>query len=120
MTNIGETTYILRVKIFKFCSKKLLAPSQEHYIKKIFERFIMTDCKPKDTLIAKGQFFSLDICPKTPQEKERMASVRYANVIGSLMYAIICTRPNISYIVGLVSRYQLILIRSIKVLSKEF
>ena len=46
------------------------------------------------------------MCPKTPQEKERMPRVPYANVIGSLMYVMMCTRPDISYVIGLVSRYQ--------------
>ena len=45
------------------------------------------------------------MCPKT-QEKERMARVPYTNAIGSLMYATMCTNPDISYVVGLVSRYQ--------------
>ncbi|KAE8664469.1 hypothetical protein F3Y22_tig00112762pilonHSYRG00050 [Hibiscus syriacus] len=38
-------------------------------------------------------------------EREYMAKVPYANVVGSLMYAMVCTRPNISQAVGFVSRY---------------
>ncbi|KAH9685886.1 hypothetical protein KPL70_014146 [Citrus sinensis] len=106
MKDMGKASYILRVKIFGDCSRKLLAPSQEPYNKKILERFNMVVCKPMDTPIAKGQSLSLDMCPKTPQEKERISRVPYANAIGSLMYAMMCTRPDISYVGGLVSRYQ--------------
>ncbi|XP_074271684.1 secreted RxLR effector protein 161-like [Silene latifolia] len=35
-----------------------------------------------------------------------MSKVPYANAIGSLMYAMLCTRPDICYAVGLVSRFQ--------------
>ena len=35
-----------------------------------------------------------------------MTRVLYSNAIGSLMYAMMCTRPNIYYAMGLVSRYQ--------------
>ncbi|RVW25325.1 hypothetical protein CK203_116039 [Vitis vinifera] len=35
-----------------------------------------------------------------------MQSVPYASVVGSLMYAILCTRPDICFKVGKVSRYQ--------------
>ena len=35
-----------------------------------------------------------------------MSKVPYASVIGSLMYVMMCTRPDICYAVGLVSRYQ--------------
>ena len=35
-----------------------------------------------------------------------MEKIPYANVVGSLMYVMLCTRPDISYAVGMVSRYQ--------------
>ena len=66
----------------------------------------MHNCKPIDTPIAKNERLSLDMCPKTQDEKEKMACVPYANAFGSLMYAMICTRPDICYVVGLVSRFQ--------------
>ena len=46
------------------------------------------------------------MCPKTQDEKEKMARVPYANAVGRLMYAMMCTRPDICYVVGLVSRFQ--------------
>ena len=35
-----------------------------------------------------------------------MAGVPYASAVGSLMYAMLCTRPDIYFVVGMVSRYQ--------------
>ena len=35
-----------------------------------------------------------------------MKTVSYASTVGSLMYVMLCTRPNICYLVGIVSRYQ--------------
>ena len=35
-----------------------------------------------------------------------MEKVPYASLVGSLIYVILCTRPDISYAVGMVSRYQ--------------
>lgn len=66
----------------------------------------MHNCKPIDTPIAKNESLSLDMCPKTQDEKEKMPHVPYANAVGSLMYAMMCTRPAIGYAVGLVSRFQ--------------
>ncbi|XP_071909786.1 secreted RxLR effector protein 161-like [Coffea arabica] len=34
-----------------------------------------------------------------------MAKVPYANAVGSLMYALVCTRPDISQAVSMVSRF---------------
>ena len=35
-----------------------------------------------------------------------MRRVPYASAVGSLMYAMLCTKPDICYAVGIVSRYQ--------------
>ena len=49
---------------------------------------------------------SLDDYPKTSEEKVYMEKVPYALTMGSLMYAMLCTRLDICYTVGIVSRYQ--------------
>ena len=62
--------------------------------------------KPVDTPVEKGLTLSPDQCPKTDKEKERMNNVLYASAVGSLMYAMFCTRLDICFAVGLVSHYQ--------------
>lgn len=48
---------------------------------------------------------SIDQCPSTDVERTYMNSIPYANIIGSLMYVMVCIRPDIAYAVSLVSRY---------------
>ncbi|XP_043717750.1 secreted RxLR effector protein 161-like [Telopea speciosissima] len=50
--------------------------------------------------LSKSQF------PQTFEDVKAMKRVPYASVIGNLMYAMLCTRPDICYIVGIMSRYQ--------------
>ena len=45
-------------------------------------------------------------CPKTSAEIERMRGIPYASAVGSLMYAMLCTRSDICFAVGMVSKYQ--------------
>ena len=45
-----------------------------------------------------------DVTPPE-EDKEYMAKVPYASAIGSLMYAMVCTRPDIGHAVGVVSRF---------------
>ena len=66
----------------------------------------MQGCKPIDTPIEKSDTLSLDMCLKTQEEKEKMARVPYSSAIESLMYAMMCTRTDICYVVGLVSWFQ--------------
>ena len=106
MKDMGEAAYILGVQILRNRATKLLALSQETYIDKILERFHMKDAKPMNTPIAHNAKISEAMCPQNPQEKHEMEQVPYSSAIGSLMYAMMCTRPDISQAVGLLARYQ--------------
>ena len=66
----------------------------------------MQDSKPMDTPVDKSLSLSRDMCPKTLEEKEKISRVPYANFVGSLMYVMMCTHPDICYVIGLVNRYQ--------------
>ena len=103
MKDMGEAEFILNVKIQRDRSKRLLSLSQESYVEKVLERFNMSTCKPIDTPVAKGEH--LKVCSLTPEEKQKMTRIPYASAVGSLIYVMICTRPDIAYVVGLVSRY---------------
>ena len=65
----------------------------------------MHDCRPDDTPVAKGDKFNLSQCPKNNFEIQEMQWIPYASAIGSLIYAQVCTRPDIAYIVGMLGRY---------------
>jgi len=45
-------------------------------------------------------------CPKNDLERKQMENIPYASIVGSLMYAQTCTRPDISFTVGMLGRYQ--------------
>ena len=61
--------------------------------------------KPISTLLAFHFKLSAQLSPSTDAEREYMLQVPYSNAVGSLMYAMVCTRPNISHAVGIVSRF---------------
>eukprot|EP00253_Pinus_taeda_P003020 PITA_03020 len=46
-----------------------------------------------------------ELCPKTQEEEEDISRVPYASAVGSLMYAMVCTRPDIAHAVGVLSRF---------------
>ena len=65
----------------------------------------MQDSKKGFTPFRYGINLSHNQCPKTTEEKEYRKTISYASVVSSLMY-MICTRQDICYSVGIVSRYQ--------------
>ena len=70
----------------------------------------MQHCKSIDTPIGEGEGegegLSWRMCPKTSQEEEYMRKTPYTSVVGSLMYTMMYIRPNICFVVSMVSRYQ--------------
>ena len=84
----------------------MLGLSQATCIDKILVKFAMHNSKKRLLPFRHGVPLSKEQCPKTIKEERRMKAVPYASAVGSLMYAMVCTRPDIYYVIGMVSRYQ--------------
>ena len=69
-------------------------------------RFNMNEAKPVSTLLGIHFKLSKEQSRKTEEERDHMSKVLYALAIGSLMYAMVCTRPDIAHAVGVVSRFK--------------
>ncbi|KAM1627938.1 hypothetical protein COP1_016316 [Malus domestica] len=106
MKDLGEAHYVLGIEIVRDRQKKLLGLSQKGYIERVLSRFNMESCNKADVPVNKGDKFSRDQCPKSEHEIESMKMRPYASLVGSLMYANICTRPDLAFIVGLLGRFQ--------------
>ncbi|GJZ80349.1 hypothetical protein Tco_0645343 [Tanacetum coccineum] len=53
-----------------------------------------------------GIKISKDLCPKTDDEPDKISRVPYASAIGLIMYAMTCTRHDVSFALSMVSRHQ--------------
>eukprot|EP00253_Pinus_taeda_P030362 PITA_30362 len=67
--------------------------------------FDFEDSKPVRVPILVGVTLSIEQCPKAEEEEEDMSRVPYSSAIGSLTYAMVCTRPDIAHVVGVLSRF---------------
>ncbi|RVW26309.1 Retrovirus-related Pol polyprotein from transposon TNT 1-94 [Vitis vinifera] len=105
MKDLGNASFVLGIQIHRDRLRGILGLSQKAYIDKGLSRFDMSNCALRDTLVAKGDKFSLHQCPKNELEKKDMERFPYASAVGSLMYAQVCTRSDIAYIVGMLGRY---------------
>ena len=106
MKDLGEDVYILGIKIYRGRSKRLIGLSQSTYIDKVLNRFSMQDSKRGFLPMSHSVQLSKTQCPSTTDERSIMSRVPYASAIGSIMYAMLCTRPDVSYALSVTSRYQ--------------
>ena len=105
MKDLGPKRQILGMEILRDKKAKKLWLSQEKYIERILERFNIKHVKPVSTPL--GAHFKLrkKSCFSSKKEKKDIASTIYSSTVRSLMYAMVCTRPNIAHAVGVVSRF---------------
>ncbi|KAD3067741.1 hypothetical protein E3N88_35621 [Mikania micrantha] len=106
MKDLGEASYVIGIEIHRNRSIGTLGLSQKAYIERILKRFNMQQCSPSVAPVVKGDNFGSYQCPKSEAEIDQMRLIPYASVVGSLMYAQVCTRPDIAYITGMLGRYQ--------------
>ncbi|GJT63136.1 hypothetical protein Tco_1006669 [Tanacetum coccineum] len=66
----------------------------------------MENSKKRNIPLHHGIKISKDLCPKTDEEPYKMSRVLYVSAIGSIMYAMMCTRPDVSFDLSMVSRHQ--------------
>ena len=65
----------------------------------------MKNSKPVSILLAGHFKLSKRLWPSTEKENGEMSIIPDSSAIGSLMYAMVCTRPDISHAIGVVSRF---------------
>ncbi|KAL8161807.1 hypothetical protein V2J09_013296 [Rumex salicifolius] len=106
MKDMGQASYVIGIEIFRNRSQGWLSLSQKGYINKVLERYKMEKCSAGLVPIQKGDKFSKMQCPRNELEQKEMDRIPYALVVGSLNYVQTCTRPYISFAVGMLGRYQ--------------
>ena len=47
-----------------------------------------------------------EFCASTPAEVVRMSKVPYTSAVGSIMYAVKCTRPDVAFAQNITSQFQ--------------
>ncbi|GKB29982.1 zinc finger, CCHC-type containing protein [Tanacetum coccineum] len=96
MKDMGEPDVILGIKIKR--ENKGIVIIQSHYIEKILKKFNREDCSLVSTLIDSVE----KLKPNTGKPVDQL---EYSRAIGSLVYAMTSTRPDIAYAVGRLSRF---------------
>jgi hypothetical protein len=79
--------------------------SQERYVHEIAARYGLSDAKHARTPLSSSVRLTKDDCPQTDEERRAMEGVPYASLLGSLMFAMLATRPDIAFAVGSLSKF---------------
>lgn len=98
MKDCGAAKICLGLEISRCRTSRTLHVCQGRYAEKVLQRFGMSDSKPVVT--------PMDVqLEHNALEGERCDETLYRQAIGSLMYLMIGTRPDIAFVVGRLSQY---------------
>ena len=108
MRDLGEAKYILGIEIKRNRKLQTISLFQSQYSRTVLERTGMSTCKHVWAPMAHNSQLSV-----TDPEDDRIipeqiiegCQVSYLTIIGSLMYLMLGTRPDIAYAVGTLSRF---------------
>lgn len=98
MKDLGRPSTYLGMNVILEDGK--ISLSQKKYLMDLLQKFNMSECNPAET--------PMDISFEIPMEpsSDKTLESRCRQLVGSLMYAVMCTRPDLAFTVGYLSRYQ--------------
>jgi len=105
LTHEGDLHFILGMEVIRDRMVRMLQVKQERYIKDVLKRFDMMDCAISMTPAEPGLKLTTEMCPTEYADKEVMKSRPYRELVGSLLYLSVCTRPDITQAVSVLTRY---------------
>ncbi|CAI7806186.1 unnamed protein product [Closterium sp. NIES-53] len=100
MKDLGDLKHYLGMEITRDRQARTISLSEEFYIDNVLKRFEIELCTPVATPLPLQHLLTAPAVP-TPEA----CSEPYPELIGSLMYAMMCTRPDLAYPVSVLSRY---------------
>lgn len=108
MRDLGAASFLLGIEIKRNRTNRTISLSQGQYIDKVLEHCGMQDCNPSQTPMATHPHITSDD-PEDNTVHQTLTigtkSVLYPTIIGSLMYAMLGTHPDLAYVVGVLGRY---------------
>ena len=85
-------------------SRRTITLSQSRYVKEVLSRFDTSTLRPARTPMDEHKQLMIEQ-DLSKQDLERVNQSRYLQAVGSLMYLMVCTRPDLAFSVGVVSRF---------------
>ncbi|KAL2465401.1 Reverse transcriptase Ty1/copia-type domain-containing protein [Abeliophyllum distichum] len=105
MKDLGNAKRILGMEIIRNKDLLELKLNQTPYIHKILDRFAMSNAKEVNIPLGNHFIISKDNCPKSKEQLAEMKNVPYSNAIGSIIYSMVCTKPDVAHSISVLSSY---------------
>ena len=101
MKDLGYISNFLGIHFTQ--TENTVSLDQSSYLNRVLHKFDMIECKPRNTPCEKdiNAFYNNPNKPKAKQKSSKL----FREIVGSLIYAMLCTRPDISWIITKLSQH---------------
>ena len=104
--DVGETEYFLGMRVQQDLQIGTIRLTQRPYWEHVLTRFHMDNVTPRNTPLPVGIILENNMSPKSDSEKKEMDGKPYRSLLGSVMWGQLATRPDLSFSVSLLARFQ--------------
>jgi len=104
--DVGETEYFLGMRVQQDLKSGTIRLTQRPYWEHVLARFHMDKITPRNTPLPIGIILDTNMSPKTDSEKKEMDDKPYRSILGSVMWGQLATRPDLSFSISLLARFQ--------------
>jgi hypothetical protein len=104
--DVGNTHRLLGMRVDQDLEAGTVTLSQRAYFEKMLTDFGLENVKLRSTPLPVGIVLDSTMSPTTPEDRALMVGKPYREVVGSVMWGQLATRPDLSYPVSIFSRFQ--------------
>jgi len=104
--DVGRIEYFLGMRVQQDINLGTIRLTQRPYWEHVLNQFELTNVTLRNTPLPVGLTLDQNMSPKTESEKQYMRDKPYRPVLRSVMWGQLATRPDLSFAVSLLSRFQ--------------
>src|SRR6266545_4359138 len=104
--DVSDNDYFLGMRVQQDLTRGTIRLTQRPYWEHVLNRFDLTNITPRNIPIPVGLTLDQSMSPKTESERNMMSNKPYRPILGSVMWGQLATRPDLSFAVSLLSRFQ--------------
>src|SRR5277367_6413321 len=104
--DVGENEYFLGMRVQQDLGIGTIRLTQRPYWEHVVNRFCLEHITPRNTPLPAGIQLDSNMSPKTDSERKAMDDKQYRSILGSVMWGQLATRPDLSFSVSLLARFQ--------------
>ncbi|KPJ07592.1 Copia protein [Papilio machaon] len=99
--DLGDINYCIGIHVQRDRKNGIIYLDQKKYIQEVLYKYGMSDCKSVKTPMDTNVTFEHDTLDKS----STLSDVPYQEIVGCLLYISQITRPDISFVIGMLSKY---------------